>query len=71
MLRADARDDLPGFKPNDYLDDEAFGAQVETARERAREAARRIRRGDVAHDPKGGECPTWCDLWTMCRVART
>ncbi len=71
MLRGDARDDLPGFKPGDYLEDEAFWGQVETARARAKAAADRIRRGDVAHDPRGGECPTWCDLWTMCRVART
>ena len=70
MLRAESRDDLPGFKPADYLDEEQFWGQVETARERALDAARRIRAGDVAHDPKGGECPTWCDLWTMCRVAR-
>jgi ATP-dependent helicase/DNAse subunit B len=70
MLRAEARDDLPGFKANDYLDEPAFWAQVESARERARADAERIRRGDVAHDPRGGECPPWCDLWTMCRVAR-
>ena len=70
MLRADARDDLPGFQRHDYLDDEAFWGQVDTARERALGDAQRIRAGDVAHDPKGGECPTWCDLWTMCRVAR-
>jgi ATP-dependent helicase/DNAse subunit B len=70
MLRAAERDDLPGYKANDYLDEEAFWAQVETARTRAYESARRIRRGDVEHDPRGGECPTWCDLWTMCRVAR-
>ena len=44
MLRGDARDDLPGFKPADYLDDEAFWAQVETA---ARAGARR-RRPDPA-----------------------
>jgi hypothetical protein len=71
MLRASARDELPGFKPADYLDEEQFWGQVETARERALGAAQRIRAGDVAHDPKGGECPTWCDLWTMCRVARS
>lgn len=70
MLRAEAREELPGFKPNDYLDEEAFWAQVETARERALVAARRMRAGDVTHDPKGDECPSWCDLWTMCRVKR-
>jgi ATP-dependent helicase/DNAse subunit B len=70
MLRAEARDDLPGFKANDYLDEDEFWSQVETARERGRVAAERIRVGDVAHDPKGGECPAWCDLWTMCRIGR-
>ncbi len=71
MLRAEARDDLPGFSANDYLDEEAFAAQLETARERALEAARRMRGGDVAHDPKGGECPSWCDVWPLCRVERS
>jgi len=70
MLRAESRDDLPGYKPADYLDEDEFWGQVEAAREHGLGAARRIRTGDVAHDPKGGECPTWCDLWTMCRVAR-
>jgi hypothetical protein len=70
MLRDESRDDLPGFRPADYLDEDAFWTQVEAARERGLEAARRIRAGAVAHDPKGGECPSWCDLWTMCRVER-
>jgi ATP-dependent helicase/DNAse subunit B len=70
MLRAEAQDDLPGYKAKDYLDEEAFWTQVDAAQERARANALRIRRGDVAHDPRGGECPSWCDLWTMCRVAR-
>jgi ATP-dependent helicase/DNAse subunit B len=70
MLRASAREDLPGFARDDYLDDEAFWEQVETARERAAANALRIREGDVRHDPKGDGCPSWCDLWPMCRVAR-
>ncbi len=70
MLRAEHADDLPGFKPADYLPEEAFWTQVETARERARGYAERIRSGDVRHDPRGGDCPSWCDLWTMCRVPR-
>ena len=68
-LRSDAGDDLPGFVKNDYLDDDAFWAQVEGARETARTLAGRIKTGDVLHDPKGGECPAWCQLWSMCRVA--
>jgi RecB family exonuclease len=71
LLRADAREDaLPGYVGNDYLDDEAFWSQVEGAKETAHELAGRIRKGDVRHDPKNGECPTWCDLWPMCRVKR-
>jgi ATP-dependent helicase/DNAse subunit B len=70
MLRDSAREDLPGFAKDDYLDEEAFWAQVGTARERARTNAERIRAGDVRHDPKGDGCPSWCDLWPMCRVQR-
>ena len=70
MLREEARDDLPGFAREDYLDEETFWGQVEAARERAAENARRIQAGDVRHDPKGDGCPAWCDLWPMCRVAR-
>jgi RecB family exonuclease len=71
LLRAEARDEgLPGFVKADYLDEDAFWAQVESARETARGLAGRIRAGDVRHDPRGGECPSWCQLWPMCRVSR-
>jgi ATP-dependent helicase/nuclease subunit B len=70
MLRESAREDLPGFAKDDYLDEDAFWSQVEAARERAAENARRIQAGDVRHDPKGDGCPPWCDLWPICRVAR-
>ena len=70
MLRESAREDLPGFAQEDYLDEDAFWAQVETARERAGANAKRIRAGDVQHDPKGDGCPAWCDLWPICRVPR-
>ncbi len=70
MLRTTARDDLPGFRDNDYLDDDEFWGQVEAARSRAGQFAQRIRAGDVQHDPKGDGCPSWCDLWPICRVKR-
>lgn len=70
MLRESARDDLPGFAKDDYLEEDQFWAQVETARDRASDYAQRIRAGDVQHDPKGDGCPAWCDLWTICRVER-
>jgi ATP-dependent helicase/nuclease subunit B len=68
LLRAE--ESVPGFQKHDYLPEEAFWTQVEGARETAGRLAQRIRSGDVTHDPKGGECPSWCDLWTMCRVRR-
>jgi RecB family exonuclease len=70
LLRADAQADVPGFVSRDYVDDEAFWDQVEGARETGRALGARIRRGDVHHDPRGGECPPWCELWSMCRVTR-
>ncbi len=70
LLHGGAIDDLPGYQRNDYVDDEDFWALVEVSRERAFGYAQRIRAGDIRHDPKGGECPAWCDLWPMCRVRR-
>jgi ATP-dependent helicase/DNAse subunit B len=70
LLHAGATDDLPGYMKNDYLEEDEFWRLVETARDRALGYAQRIRAGDIRHDPKNGECPSWCDLWTMCRVER-
>jgi ATP-dependent helicase/DNAse subunit B len=71
LLRAEAREDgVPGFAKNDYLDEDAFWGQVGRAQELAVGIVERIRSGDVRHDPKGGDCPTWCELWPMCRVRR-
>jgi ATP-dependent helicase/nuclease subunit B len=71
MLQAGAAEDLPGFQRNDYIADEVFWTLVDTSRDRARTFADRIRAGDVRHDPKGDACPSWCDLWTMCRIERS
>jgi ATP-dependent helicase/DNAse subunit B len=70
LLRAGARDELPGFSRSDYLDDDEFWSRLETARGDARSLAHRIRAGDVRHDPRNGSCPSWCDLWPVCRVTR-
>ncbi len=71
LLRLEAKDDgIPGFAKNDYLEEDAFWGRVEGARDLARGLAQRIQDGDVRHDPKGGECPAWCDLWRMCRIKR-
>jgi ATP-dependent helicase/DNAse subunit B len=71
LLRAEAREEaIPGYATRDYLDEDSFWAQVDGARETARRLAGRIRGGDVHHDPRGDACPSWCDLWPMCRVER-
>jgi ATP-dependent helicase/nuclease subunit B len=70
LLRESERGALPGYAKNDYRDEDAFWSQIDGARDTARKLALRLRAGDVRHDPKGGDCPAWCDLWTMCRVRR-
>jgi ATP-dependent helicase/DNAse subunit B len=71
LLRAEAKEDaVPGFSRNDYLEEEPFWGQVDRAQDLARGFVGRIRDGDVRHDPKGGDCPPWCELWRMCRVRR-
>jgi ATP-dependent helicase/DNAse subunit B len=70
LLRKEEGTLLPGAYKNDYLDEDAFWNAVRNAEETARRLAGRIRTGDVEHDPRGGDCPPWCDLWPMCRVER-
>jgi ATP-dependent helicase/DNAse subunit B len=70
LLRASEGETLKGYSRHDYLEEEAFWAQVDNARDAARSLGQRIRAGDVRHDPRGDECPPWCDLWRMCRVER-
>ncbi len=69
MLRA-GEEAIPGFSPRDYLEPDAFDEAVEAARGTAVGLVERIRAGDVRHDPQGGECPHWCDLWRICRKER-
>ena len=70
LVRSSETETLPGYVSHDYLDEEAFWGAVESARGTATALAGRIREGDVRHDPLGGECPAWCDLWTVCRIER-
>jgi ATP-dependent helicase/DNAse subunit B len=71
LLRAEAQDDgVPGYTKQDYLEEDAFWSQVERSRELAVGIVERLRGGDIRHDPKGDSCPTWCELYPMCRVRR-
>jgi ATP-dependent helicase/DNAse subunit B len=69
MLRA-GDEGIPGFSARDYLDPEEFGEAIDRARGTAAALVQRIRGGDVRHDPHGGDCPHWCDLWRICRKER-
>ena len=71
LLRAGEGETLIGYAKNDYLYEETFWARVDNAKATAHRLAGRIREGDVEHDPKGGACPAWCDLWPICRIERT
>ena len=48
-----------------------FWGRVELAVERANQIVRRMRAGDVRHDPRQGACPEWCRRRNagICRVA--
>jgi ATP-dependent helicase/DNAse subunit B len=70
LVRAEEAETLPGYVKSDYLDEGAFWGVVESARATATALAGRMQEGDVEHDPRGGDCPTWCDLWPMCRIER-
>ena len=72
LLRASAKDDvLSGFARTDYKDEDEFWAQIEGAVEHSRGFVARIRNGDVRHDPLGDAgCPSWCELYSICRVKR-
>jgi RecB family exonuclease len=70
LVRGAEAETLPGYVSHDYLDEESFWGVVESARETATALAERMRAGDVRHDPLGGECPSWCDLWPVCRIER-
>jgi ATP-dependent helicase/nuclease subunit B len=71
LLSAAAKEDIPGISPRDYLAEDEFWAVVDRAVGHARSFVERMRSGDVQHDPRGGfPCPSWCELWSMCRVRR-
>jgi ATP-dependent helicase/DNAse subunit B len=69
MLRA-GDESVPGFSARDYLEPDEFVEAIDRARGTAVGLVERIRGGDVRHDPQGGDCPHWCDLWRICRKER-
>ncbi len=72
MLLADAADDLPGYQQNDYLDGRrVLGDGRERPRPGAQLRAADPRRGRASTTPRAATCPSWCDLWPMCRIERS
>jgi hypothetical protein len=64
-------DELPtGVSPADELDSDAMWEIVAGARQQAIDHVRRIRSGDVGHDPRGGSCPVYCPWSGVCRIPR-
>jgi ATP-dependent helicase/DNAse subunit B len=70
LREADREDAAAGFNPKDYLSEAGFQEAIAHAVDRSGEVVRRIRRGDVRHDPRQGSCPAWCDVHPICRVRR-
>jgi len=60
--------EVEGLPRNDTREHEEFWGQVERAAALATGYVRRMRAGDVRHDPRGGECPSWCAYPSICRV---
>ena len=62
--------ELDGLARNDVREPDDFWGQIDRAAALAAGFVRRIRAGDVRHDPRGGECPSWCSYRPICRVRR-
>jgi RecB family exonuclease len=63
-------DGVSGFSSRDYLESDEFDEVIAGARSTAVGLVERIRAGDIRHDPQGGDCPHWCDLWRIRRKER-
>ena len=70
LLRTSKRETLPGYVGPTTSTRRRSGARSRAPTRRRGRSPDASARGDVEHDPKGGECPAWCDVWPMCRVAR-
>jgi ATP-dependent helicase/DNAse subunit B len=72
LLRKELADELETLdpRPKDHLDDEAFEAALDEAREKAEEIIASIHAGHVVRDPIGGSCPDYCSFQPICRRER-
>ena len=72
LLRKELADELAGLdpRPNDHLDEDAFEAALDEAREKTEKIIASIHSGKVIRDPLGGSCPDWCSFQPICRRER-
>jgi RecB family exonuclease len=72
LLRKELADELAGLdpRPKDHLDDEAFEAALNEAREKTEGIIAAVHEGKVIRDPLGGSCPDWCSFQPICRRER-
>lgn len=65
-----ALDGIEISKRGDALDEDAFQALIDAARETASENGARMLRGDITRDPIGGVCSPYCTFQPICRLER-
>ena len=68
MLDADLAPHLPGEYRTDRMASETLNELLLAARAETEQAVAGIRAGAVPTAPRGGSCPAWCDLASICRV---
>ena len=55
----------------DFVDREEFDEILEDGAARRRPGTSpRSAAGAIDRNPRGGECPTWCDMAPICRIER-
>ncbi len=71
VISDEAADVVPAYlAATDIVGQETLWALVEEARAVAIDHVRRIRAGDIRHDPRNGSCPSYCAYGEVCRVNR-
>ena len=70
LIKGDPRLEAIEAVRGDPVDEADFERELESARARAGEKAAAMRGGEIARDPIGGKCPSYCTLQPICRLER-
>lgn len=68
LVAAEYDTPLEGLYRTDRMSDDELDALVEDGVEQAGRIVSQMQQGTVAAQPRGGSCPSWCDLQPICRV---